>query len=296
MKNSSEFSRQRKVPAWLSVPLFVGAFGLLWLLERRRPLRKETEPKLQRTGRNLVVAGLAAVSLQLVERPAIQPLTLLVQRRRWGLLKVFRLPASLEVILAVVLMDYTLHLWHALMHRVPALWRFHLPHHVDLDLDASTALRFHGGELSIATGWRALQVLLIGVSPLSLSVWQTFVLLSVLFHHSNVDISFEVEQKLNRIFVTPRMHGIHHSIVEEETNSNWSSGLTVWDWLHGTLRLNVPQQEITIGVPAYRNVNDVELVRILEMPFIEQRSTWLLPSNGKPERATPSAPLQQLLP
>ncbi len=281
-------SRERKLPAWLSGSLFVGALGLLWLFERRRPLRNETESKLRRTGRNLAVAGLAAVSLQLVERPAIQPLTMLVQRRRCGLLKLLRLPAWLEVTLAVILMDYTLYIWHVLMHRVPVLWRFHLPHHVDLDLDTSTALRFHGGELAIATGWRALQVTVIGVSPLSLSFWQTFLLLSVVFHHSNVHLPIEIERRLNHVFVTPRMHGIHHSIVEEETNSNWSSGLTVWDWLHGTLRLDVPQDEITIGVPAYRESKDVELVKVLEMPFIEQRPTWLLPGNGKPERAIQS--------
>jgi sterol desaturase/sphingolipid hydroxylase (fatty acid hydroxylase superfamily) len=192
-------------------------------------------------------------------------------------------------------MDYTLYIWHVLMHRVPFLWRFHLPHHVDLDLDASTAVRFHAGELAIATGWRALQVTLIGVSPLSLSVWQTFVLLSVLFHHSNVRLPIQFEEKLVRIFVTPRMHGIHHSTIEEETNSNWSSGLTVWDWLHGTLRLNVPQDQITIGVPAYQNPDEVKLRQILEMPFAEQRQTWLLPGDGKPVRAELSVQSSRLL-
>lgn len=288
--------KEAKVPGWLSGALLVGAAGLLWILERRRPLREPVESTARRTGRNVAVAGLAAISLQLVEAPAIQPLTSLVQRRRWGLLKVIRLPAWLEVVLAVVLMDYTLYLWHVLMHRVPFLWRFHLPHHVDLDLDASTAFRFHAGELAIATGWRAVQVTLIGVSPLSLSVWQTFVLLSVLFHHSNVRLPVDVEQKLVRILVTPRMHGIHHSIVEEETNSNWSSGLTLWDWLHGTLRLNVPQDEITIGVPAYQNPDEVKLRQVLELPFVEQRPTWLLPGDVQPERAAIPVEMNRLLP
>jgi sterol desaturase/sphingolipid hydroxylase (fatty acid hydroxylase superfamily) len=262
----------------------VGAFGLLWFLERRRPLRRNIEPKLRRTGRNLAVAALAAASLQLVERPLIQPLSGLVEKRSLGLLKFLRLPVWLEVTLAVVLMDYTLYLWHVLMHRQPFLWRFHLPHHVDLDLDASTALRFHAGELVISTGWRVGQVALIGVSPLSLSAWQTFLMLSVLFHHSNVRLAIAVERQLNRMFVTPRMHGIHHSIVKEETNSNWSSGLTIWDRLHGTLRLNIPQNEITIGVPAYRDPPDVELVEVIKMPFIEQRQTWRLPEDGEPAR------------
>jgi sterol desaturase/sphingolipid hydroxylase (fatty acid hydroxylase superfamily) len=296
MGNTGRDSRQNRVPGWLSASLVMGAFGLLWLFEHRRPLRRETESKVKRTGRNLAVAGLAAVSLQLVEKPIIQWLTVKVQRRRWGLLNLFHLPTWLEVVLTVVLMDYTLYVWHVLMHRVPVLWRFHLPHHADLDLDASTAFRFHAGELVISTNWRALQVLLIGPSPFSLSVWQTFVLLSILFHHSNVGLPLEFEQKLNRIFVTPRMHGIHHSIVEQETNSNWSSGLTIWDWLHGTLRLNVPQDKITIGVPAYQRAPDINLGKVIAMPFVEQRPTWLLPGNGKPEREIRSVPTNQLMP
>lgn len=288
--------KRRKVPAWLSVSLMVGGFGLLWLLERRKPLRQEVEPKLTRTGRNLAIAGLAAVSLRLIEQPLIKPLTALVETRRWGLLKRVTFPTWLEVTLAVILMDYTLYLWHVLMHRLPLLWRFHLPHHVDLDLDASTALRFHAGELAIATGWRAGQVALIGISPLSLSVWQTFLMVSVLFHHSNIRLPIAVERKLKCVFVTPRMHGIHHSIVKEETNSNWSSGLTIWDWLHGTLRLSVPQNKITIGVPAYREPKDVELQNVLKLPFVEQRQTWLLPGAGQPARVNAPVPVSELLP
>jgi sterol desaturase/sphingolipid hydroxylase (fatty acid hydroxylase superfamily) len=288
--------KQSKVPTWLTGSLVVGACGLLWLLERRKPLRPEVEPKLRRTGRNLAVAGLAAASLQLIEQPIIKPLTAFVERRKWGLVKRLRLPTWLEVTLAVILMDYTLYLWHVLMHRSALLWRFHLPHHVDLDLDASTAFRFHAGEVTIATAWRAGQVILIGLSPLALSVWQTFLILSVLFHHSNVRLPIAVERRLNRVFVTPRMHGIHHSIVNEETNSNWSSGLTIWDWLHGTLLLNVPQDKITIGIPAYRDPNDVDLTNILKMPFVEQRQTWLLPGGGQPSRVNATVAVSELLP
>src|SRR5919107_1523653 len=211
--------KEKKVPAWLSAPLVVGAFGLLVWLERRRPLRRAVEPKLRREARNLAVAAVSAAALRVTERPAADALTALVERRRWGLLKVFRLPAWLEVALAVVLLDYTLYLWHVLTHRVPRLWRFHVVHHVDLDLDASTALRFHFAELVISVPWRAAQVLLIGVSPLSLSAWQTLLFLSILFHHSNVRLPVEVERRLSALVVTPRMHGIHHSVVKEETNS-----------------------------------------------------------------------------
>jgi sterol desaturase/sphingolipid hydroxylase (fatty acid hydroxylase superfamily) len=198
------------------------------------------------------------------------------------LLKGLSLPVWLEVPLAVALLDYTLYVWHVLVHKVPFLWRFHQPHHVDLDLDASTALRFHFAEMVASAPWRAAQVVVIGVSPLALSVWQTATLVEILFHHSNVELPVGVERWLCRLIVTPRMHGIHHSIVPEEASSNWSSGLVLWDWLHGTLRLNVPQQALTIGVPAYRRPEEVTLPHVLAMPFEGQRESWRLPGDGRP--------------
>jgi sterol desaturase/sphingolipid hydroxylase (fatty acid hydroxylase superfamily) len=196
----------------------------------------------------------------------------MVRRRRYGLLYVCRLPPPLHLILAVVFLDYTLYMWHVLTHRVPWLWRFHLVHHVDRDLDASTALRFHAGELALSIPWRAMQIAAIGVPPDALRLWQNIVLLSILFHHSNVKLPITVERLMARFVVTPRLHGIHHSSVPEEMDSNWSSGLTMWDYLHGTLRVDVPQQAITIGVAAYSAPADVTLAKSLALPFI-RRST-----------------------
>jgi len=247
-------------------------------------LRRTVESKHRRSGRNLAIAALGAAALQIAERPLIEPLARLVDQRKWGLLKLVSIPSWLEVALAVILLDYTLYVWHVLTHRIPFLWRFHVAHHVDLDLDATTALRFHFAELVLSVPWRAGQIVMIGVSPQALSLWQTSLFLSILFHHSNVELPARVERVLNRLIVTPRMHGIHHSMVKEETNSNWSSGLAIWDWLHGTLRLDVPQDKITIGVPAYREPEEVTLWKMLKLPFTEQRPTWELPEGEFPAR------------
>ena len=102
-------------------------------------------------------------------------------------------------------------------------------------------------------------------------------LLEIMFHHSNVDLAPETERWLARFIVTPRLHGIHHSIVEDEVNSNWSSGLTIWDRLHRTLRVDVPQEAITIGVPAFLDPEEVQLKEVIEMPFVEQRDPLFLP-------------------
>lgn len=285
------------VKDWLGTGLIAGAFCALAWLERRRPLRRRiTESKFTRESRNVAVAAVGAGALMLMERPAILRLAQFVEAHNWGLLKQLRVPRWIELALAVILLDYTLYIWHYLTHRLPLLWRFHLAHHVDLDLDTSTALRFHFGELALSVPWRAAQVVIIGVSPMAYLIWQTLVFPSILFHHSNIELPISVERWLNRLIVTPRMHGIHHSIIEEETNSNWSSGLTVWDWLHGTLKLNVPQDQITIGIPAYRDPEEVRFTGVLALPFRKQRSSWTFPDDGKPVRDISDVPGNQLLP
>jgi sterol desaturase/sphingolipid hydroxylase (fatty acid hydroxylase superfamily) len=239
----------------------------------------------RRVPRNLGVAALSAATVQLVEMPLVRPLAGLVETNRLGVVPALRLPRWLDVALAVLLMDYTLYVWHVLTHRVPFLWRLHLVHHVDRDLDVSTALRFHCAEILVSVPWRAAQVTAIGVRPRALAAWQTLLMLSILFHHSNVRLPLALERRLMRLIVTPRMHGIHHSAVEDETNSNWSSGLTLWDRLHGTLRLDVPQNAITIGVPAYTTAEDVTLPRIVALPFVPQRPSWSDASGSPPSRA-----------
>jgi sterol desaturase/sphingolipid hydroxylase (fatty acid hydroxylase superfamily) len=190
----------------------------------------------------------------------------------------------MEVALAVLFLDYTLWWWHWANHVVPFLWRFHLVHHVDRDLDASTALRFHFGELALSVGWRALQITVIGAEPYAVWLWQTILFASILFHHSNVRLPIGWERWMVRLVVTPRMHGIHHSDRREETDSNWSSILSVWDLLHRTLVLDVPQHEVTIGVAAYAREEDVTLGRILALPFRPRLDDWRRP-DGTPSIA-----------
>jgi sterol desaturase/sphingolipid hydroxylase (fatty acid hydroxylase superfamily) len=120
-----------------------------------------------------------------------------------------------------------------------------------------------------------LQVVVIGPDPFSLSLWQAVLLPSILFHHANVRLPVALERLLVRLIVTPRMHGIHHSTYENETNSNWSSLLSVWDYLHRTIRLDVPQPDVTIGVPAYADPRDLTVGSALALPFRPQREDWI---------------------
>ena len=270
------------LPRWVVPAAGLAALaGVLWL-ERKRPLRRRSDPGGRRIARNAAVAVLGAATLQATEKPVVERLSRLVEQRRWGLLQRWPLPRWLETALGVLLLDYTLYAWHVLLHRLPPLWRYHLVHHTDLDLDLTTAFRFHFGELALSVPWRAAQVVVIGVRPPVLHLWQAATLASVLFHHSNLCLPLWLERRLVQLVVTPRVHGIHHSAVPEQTDSNWSSGLTLWDRLHGTFRFDVPQQAITIGVPAYRDRDELVLQQLVAMPFLEQRATWRWPGDVPP--------------
>ena len=244
----------------------------LLLAERRRPLRRPNQREPHRTATNLALGAIGMATVALVEAPLTRPLAARAERRRAGLVQHLPLPAWARDAAAVLAMDYTIYLWHVATHRMPALWRLHLVHHIDLDLDTSTALRFHGADMAISAPVRAAQVAFIGVSPRALRIWQGWFFASVLFHHSNLRLPERVERLLSRVVTTPRMHGIHHGAEQEQTDSNWSSGFSFWDHLHQTFRLDVTPA--AIGVPAYRDPAETRLLPSLAMPFCQERDAW----------------------
>ncbi|WP_458095147.1 sterol desaturase family protein [Roseomonas sp. WA12] len=250
------------------------AVGAILLAESRAPLRRRSQAEPFRTIRNLAMGALSMAVVAAVEGPVARRLAQRAAERRSGLAQRLPLPPWARDVVGFLFMDYTIYVWHVLTHKVPALWRLHLVHHIDLDLDASTALRFHAVDMLVSVPWRAAQVALLGVSPRAFGAWQTFFFLSVLFHHSNLRLPDRLERVLSFVLTTPRMHGIHHSTVKAETDSNWTSGLSFWDRLHRTFRWDVAQRDMRIGVPGYRDPADLRLRPSLEMPFRTQRDAW----------------------
>jgi sterol desaturase/sphingolipid hydroxylase (fatty acid hydroxylase superfamily) len=253
----------------------LAAFGVgLFLLERLVPLRRSVRSLFGRLAVNLVFSGLALVAATLFVAPAVEASFGRLSETPFGLVHLVALPPLAGAVLAFLLMDLSFYYWHLLNHRVPVLWRFHNVHHMDPDLDVTTALRFHFGELALSAGFRVVQILLIGIAPWTYAVYEVVFQANTLFHHSNVRLPIGLERPLNKLLVTPRMHGIHHSQVEREANSNYGVVFPWWDRLHRTLGLNVPQSAITIGVPAYAEPEDNRLWRAVSQPFRRQRDYW----------------------
>lgn len=249
-------------------------FLLLFLIERVVPLRPAKHNLLRRLIVNSAVTTLTFLVYLGVVQPAAGWVMQWTTQNSFGLIHWLQLPVIMSSAIAFLLMDLSFYYWHRSTHQFSLLWRFHLAHHIDPDLDVSNGFRFHVGEIFLSTGFRVLQVALIGVSLQTYLIYELAFQANTMFHHSNIKLPLWLERGLNLILVTPRMHSIHHSQIQQETDANFSSVFSWWDRLHHTLRLNVPQSEITIGVPAYNHPDDNTIPNVLMMPFRSQRDDW----------------------
>ena len=249
-------------------------FGLLLVAEHVVPLRQRKVPTRKRLAVNLAVTGLVFVVGGFLVGPAARSTGEWAALRRFGLCHLLRLPGWANTALGVLLMDLTFYYWHMANHKVSLLWRFHNVHHIDPDLDVSTSFRFHFGEIAYSTLFRVVQVLLLGIYPRTYLIYPGVFAWATMFHHSNLRLPIRLERAVNKVLVTPRMHGVHHSAVLGETDSNYSVLLSWWDRLHRTMVLNIRQDVIDIGVPAYQSPSDNGLGSLLAMPFVRQRNYW----------------------
>jgi sterol desaturase/sphingolipid hydroxylase (fatty acid hydroxylase superfamily) len=260
------------------------AYISLFVLERALPLRRQKERLLPRLSVNVAISATAFATAAALVQPAAGAMLDLTAANSFGLIPLLGFTGVFELVAVFLLLDLSFYYWHVANHRVAFLWRFHNVHHIDPDLDVTTAFRFHFGEVGLSAGFRAAQVLLIGPSLTAYVIYEIAFELGTLFHHSDLRMPLSLERALNLIFVTPRMHGIHHSNIREENQTNFGVVLPWWDRLHRTLCLSIPQAQITIGIPGYSGPNDNAVWRAFVMPFRRQRDYWQGPQGVRVQR------------
>ncbi len=263
--------------------VFAVVFVALLVLQWKWPLRRQHFSTLKRLLRNAIFAAPSLLASRAFLVPIPFVISIWAARHHFGFFNWIHVPSVLAIIAGVLVYDYVYYWWHQLMHFAPFFWRFHNVHHTDLDMDVSTASRFHFGEVLLSIFFRVAMVGSLGLGVWTLAVYEIMFTLANQFHHSNWRLPIALERLLNRFIVTPRMHGAHHSIVQRETNSNWGTVFSWWDRLHGTLRIDIPQDAITIGVAAYRDESELTFGKLFVLPFQKQRA-WRLPDGDIPDR------------
>ncbi len=258
-----------------SVYIFI-IIALLFVIERLFPLRIWRMPFIKRLFINLVFSALTYFTALYFVKPATFWAIGLSDSKNFGLLSFVTIENhTLRFVLAFLLLDLSFYYWHVLNHRLSYLWRFHNVHHFDPDLDVTTGARFHPIEVFFSSVFRISQVLFIGVSLSELLIYEIIFQSATFFHHSNIKLPEKWDKAISYFIVTPRMHGIHHSVYKMETNSNYSVVLSIWDRLHKSLNLDIPQSLVTIGVPGYTDSKYLNIWQALLAPLKKQNDYWI---------------------
>lgn len=251
-----------------AAPILAAAFIVLFLLERRRKLRKTTQPVYKRVLTNSIVAIPSFGLLRFAFLPSMVQLA--VRNRSFGFNHILPVSPAMRLISTFLILDYGNYIWHVLNHKIPLLWRFHLIHHTDLDLDTLTAFRFHFGEMVGSVFFRGLFVFLSGATAKQVLAYEFLYEAATQFHHSNIKLPLKLETALNKLIVTPRMHGIHHSVIKAETDSNYAVIFSFWDRIHHTFNELLNRDQVVIGLPNYNNPKQMTAGYLLAMPFKKQ--------------------------
>jgi sterol desaturase/sphingolipid hydroxylase (fatty acid hydroxylase superfamily) len=258
---------------------FFGVFALVALWELASPRRVLKLSRKQRWTANLGIVLLNTVVVRLLFPMAAVGMAAMGVEKGWGLLNNFAVPFWLAVPLAVVAMDFVIWLQHVMVHAVPALWRLHRVHHADLDYDLTTGARFHPLEIVLSMGIKFATIVLLGAPVLAVVVFEVLLSACAMFNHGNIRLPAALDRALRWFLVTPDMHRVHHSVEDDESNSNFGFNLTWWDRLFGTYREQprAGQLGMTIGIHGHTDPHEVaRLPGMLMLPFKGQITDYAI--------------------
>lgn len=270
----AEFVGNHEAAVRLGAYLGVTAAVAAW--ESLMPRRMRVLPRLKRWPGNLGIAAINTLAARFLLPVAAAGVAGLAGARGWGLFNLVPLPDWAAVILSVVLLDLTIYAQHVLFHAAAPLWRLHRMHHTDLDVDVTTGARFHTIEILLSALVKIGAVIMLGAPVLAVILFEVILNAVSMFNHGNIRIAAGVDRVLRWVVVTPDMHRVHHSILPQETNSNYGFNLPWWDRLFGTYRAQpaADHDRMTLGLPVFRDRREHRLDYMLTQPF--RGSVWTL--------------------
>ncbi len=265
--------------AVIRLSFFLGIFVVMALWEFIAPRRALTVSKVVRWTNNLGLVFLNTLLLRLLFPAAAVGMAAFASEQDWGLLNYYDVSPVVAVMTSVVVMDFIIYLQHVMVHAIPVLWRLHRVHHADLDYDVTTGARFHPIEIILSMLIKFATIVLLGPPVVAVVIFEVVLNATAMFNHSNVRLNLVVDKWLRLFVVTPDMHRVHHSVEDDETNSNFGFSLPWWDRLFGTYR-DQPRgghENMTIGIRTFREPKMTSWISgMLIMPFIGKMSGYVI--------------------
>jgi sterol desaturase/sphingolipid hydroxylase (fatty acid hydroxylase superfamily) len=270
----------------LRLGCFAAVLAVMALWEALAPRRRPVVAKSSRWISNLALVSLNTILITIVVR-LLLPLgavgiALLAQERGWGIFQNISLPDWLAIAIAIIALDFAIYLQHVLFHSVPLLWRLHMVHHADLDVDVTTGVRFHTLEILLSLVIKLAAVVGLGAPALAVLLFEILLNATSMFSHGNVRLKGWLDRWLRLVVVTPDMHRVHHSAIVTETNSNFGFNLPWWDYLFGTYRRqpSAGHEAMTIGLAQLQDTRMDQLPWMLALPFLGEIGDYPINRHG----------------
>ncbi len=277
MNDINQFIMNNEVVIRLS--FFLGIFAVMAIWEVIAPRRALTVSKIVRWTNNLGLVFLNSFILRFLFPAAAVGVAAFASEQGWGLLNYYDVSPMIAVIVAVVVMDFVIYVQHVMVHAIPVLWRLHRVHHADLDYDVTTGARFHPIEIILSMLIKFATIVLLGPPIVAVVIFEVMLNATAMFNHSNVRLNLSLDKWLRLILVTPDMHRVHHSVEDDETNSNFGFSLPWWDRLCGTYR-DQPRgghENMTIGIRTFREPKMASWISgMLVMPFVGKMTGYAI--------------------
>jgi sterol desaturase/sphingolipid hydroxylase (fatty acid hydroxylase superfamily)/rhodanese-related sulfurtransferase len=262
----------------LRLGVFLGVFVLLALAESLRPRRLRLLSCRTRWFSHFGMLGLATLLVRLAAFgfPLLgaTAAAIYAAQHNWGLFHWLNMPGWAEILLAIMLLDLAIWAQHVATHHMPVLWRFHMVHHADRDLDVSSALRFHPIEILLSALYKLAVILIVGPAVIAVIAFEVLLNASAMFNHANWALPDRWDWVLRLLIVTPDMHRIHHSTLRAEHDRNFGFCLSLWDRMFGTYKTtpDAGQDGMVLGLPDWQMDDEPTRLRwLLRMPFIPQK-------------------------
>jgi len=254
---------------------FAVVFAVMALWEVMAPRRPLRDARVNRWTTNLGIVIIDSLAVRLLVPLAAVGTAAVAAANGYGLLNMLDMPDWLAMVIALVVLDFAIWFQHLVAHKLPVLWRFHKMHHADIDIDVSTALRFHPIEILLSMAWKMLVVLLVGAPVAAVVVFEVVLNAMAMFNHGNVRLPAALDAVLRLVVVTPDVHRVHHSTIQRETDSNYGFNLSVWDRLFRTYRAQprAGHEGMTIGLDEYQSKAPSGLLWCLLLPFRGARTS-----------------------
>lgn len=268
-RSAARAMEQPEMEAAARFGIFLGIFLVIAIWEILAPRRRRSQDKWRRWGINLGLIALNVVVLRFTLGAAAFATAIHAQNHGWGLFNTLDLPLWVEALTAFLILDFAVYLQHVMSHALPAFWRLHRVHHADLDVDLTTGLRFHPLEIIVSMIYKAGVVAAIGADPWVVVAFEAVLNGAAVFSHGNIGMPERMDRTLRWVVCTPDMHRVHHSVIADETNSNFGFFLSIWDRLCGTMR-HAPalgHQGVVLGLSEFRDPRRLGLPGILALPF-----------------------------